>query len=222
MADKSAGSPESQQDAPAVWRSGGLLALIAVAGVSLLSGVFLLTEDRIAEQERRVVMEQLAQVLPPTHHDNDLLDDVILIRDPEFSPEPLRVFRGWLQGAPAGLVMEITAPDGYNGAIELLVGIFPDGAVSGVRVVAHRETPGLGDPIEARRSDWILGFDGRSLGDPPVERWAVRRDGGDFDQFTGATITPRAVVGAVRRALEYHHQHGEALYRTKGAEEHGP
>ena len=114
--------------------------------------------------------------------------------------------------SPIALVMATTAPDGYSGSIRLLVGINIDGSLSGVRVVAHRETPGLGDAIDEDRSDWIRIFDGKSLQDPPEERWAVRKDGGAFDQLTGATVTPRAVVKAVRQALLYYREHQQALF----------
>lgn len=208
-------------DAPAgTLRSGLLLAVVAVGGVSLLAAVHLLTRERIAEQERRVVIEQLAQVLPARQFDNDLLDDQVRIRDPA-RPDDVAltpVYRATLGGNPAALIMRVTAPDGYNGDIALLVGIKANGVLSGVRVVSHRETPGLGDPIESRRSDWITGFTGRSLGQPPVDRWKVKRDGGDFDQFTGATITPRAVVRAVRRALEYYQQHGDAIFELESGD----
>ncbi|KAA9132498.1 electron transport complex subunit RsxG [Marinihelvus fidelis] len=196
-------------------RSGLTLALIAVAGVALLTAVHMLTDDRIAAQQRDAVARRLAQVLAPDRYDNDLLHDVIEVTDPETfgHPGPARVFRARRNGEPVAVIMEVTAPNGYNGAIDLLVGVLADGTVSGVRVVRHRETPGLGDPIEARRSDWITRFNGRALGDPPAEGWAVHRDGGEFDQFTGATITPRAVVAAIRRALVYEQQHRQALYQ---------
>jgi electron transport complex protein RnfG len=105
----------------------------------------------------------------------------------------------------------VTAP-GYAGDIALIVGIYADGTVAGVRVIRHKETPGLGDKIEVERNPWIQGFSGKRVGDPPLERWKVKRDGGDFDQFTGATITPRAVVAAVRRALLYVSNHREAVF----------
>jgi electron transport complex protein RnfG len=199
---------------PGVLRSGLLLAAIATAGVALLAGVHTLTRDRIAEQEARVVRERLAQVLPPGAYDNDPREDLVSLPAPNVRghPGPLRVFRARRDGQPVGVVMEVATSEGYNGEIRLLVGIWYDGTISGVRVTRHRETPGLGDPIETRRSDWIEDFRDRSLGDPLVERWAVRKDGGDFDQFTGATITPRAVVGAVKAALEYYAANRERLF----------
>ena len=110
------------------------------------------------------------------------------------------------------MVLKFNAVDGYNGNITLLAGINRDGSLRGVRVVSHKETPGLGDAIEAEKSDWIRAFSGRSLRDPAAEQWTVQRDGGEFDQFTGATITPRAVVNAVRMALEYYEANRGRLF----------
>jgi electron transport complex protein RnfG len=187
-----------------VWRAGGLLALLAVLGVGLLAGVHELTRERITEQERAALRARLAEVLDPARYDNDPLADSFTETAPDLlgDDRPVRVYRARREGRPVAVMLETVAPDGYNGDIGLLVGIDANGVVTGVRVLQHRETPGLGDPIEARRSDWIEGFRGRSLGDPPPARWTVRKDGGDFDQFTGATITPRAVTRAVARALE--------------------
>ena len=111
-----------------------------------------------------------------------------------------------------GIILPATARDGYSGDIRLLVGIGRDGAVAGVRVLSHRETPGLGDKIELKKSDWVLSFDDKTLGDPAAEKWAVIKDGGEFDAFTGATVTPRAVVAAVKSAMEYSQNNRSALF----------
>ena len=184
-------------------RPGLLLAVVAFLGVGLLAGVHELTKQRIADQKAAALRARLGEVLDPRRHDNDLARSMLTVTAPERlgHDRPVRVFLARLGGRPAAVVVETIAPDGYNGAIELLVGVDLAGVVTGVRVVRHRETPGLGDPIEARRSDWIEGFRGRSLGDPPRPRWTVRKDGGAFDQFTGATITPRAVTRAIARTL---------------------
>ena len=188
-----------------IWRSAGLLAVVAVLGTTLLSGVHQLTADRIAEQERRVLLDQLGQVLPPDRYDNDLLADRVTVRDADFFPagQAVTVHRARRDGEPVAVILRHRAVDGYSGDIHLLTGIDASGRITGVRVTRHSETPGLGDGIEAARSDWIRSFDGRALGDPPDAGWRVRRDGGEFDQFTGATITPRAIVGAVHDALRY-------------------
>ena len=132
------------------------------------------------------------------------------------------MYRARREGRPVAAVLTAVAPDGYNGAIRLLVGVRRDATVAGVRVVSHRETPGLGDFIEAEKSDWVAQFEDRSLGDPPAERWRVRRDGGAFEALTGATITPRAVVGAVRKALIYFRDRREALFAADPGATLGP
>lgn len=194
-------------------RAALLLAAIGLLATSLLAGLELATRARIAEQAQQRALERLAEVLPPDRYDNDPLAESFEIEDSRLGPGRHRVHLGRLQGQPSALAVQAIASDGYAGPIELLIGIDRDGRVLGVRVLRHQETPGLGDPIERRRSDWILGFDGRHLGDPPPSRWTVRRDGGDFDQFTGATITPRAVTVAIRRALEFHASEHDRLYR---------
>jgi electron transport complex protein RnfG len=197
-----------------LWRSAAALGLVAILGTSLLTGIDRLTVDRIAEQERRMVLEQLGQIVPPDRYDNALHDDYVTFRDERYFPQGQEVtaFRARHDGRPVAVILRFDAVDGYNGRIRLLVGIDSDSRVAGVRVVTHRETPGLGDGIERAKSDWILGFTGKSLTSPAPSGWAVRRDGGEFDQFTGATITPRAVVEAVQRALEYFEMNGPALF----------
>ena len=197
-----------------LYRSALSLGLVAIIGTALLSGVNELTAERIAEQERRVVLEQLGQIIAPDRYDNDLQDDWFAFTDEASFPQGQRVvaYRARRDGQPVAVILRFAAVEGYNGHIGLLAGIEADGRLAGVRVTSHRETPGLGDAIEVEKSDWIRGFDGKSLDLPPVSDWAVRRDGGVFDQLTGATITPRAVVEAVRAALEYHERHREALY----------
>ena len=200
-------------------RSAASLGLVAVAGTTLLAGVHHLTAERIAAQERRAVLEQLEQIIPAHRYDNELQDDWITLQNERHFPRGQQVvaYRARRDGQPVAVIFRFAAVDGYNGPIHLLAGIEADGSLLGVRVTSHRETPGLGDAIEAEKSDWIQSFDGRSLRSPEPARWGVRRDGGAFDQFTGATITPRAVVEAVRRALEYHEDNREALFEAPAA-----
>jgi electron transport complex protein RnfG len=197
-----------------VVRSGLLLGLIALIGTSLLSGINELTHERILEQEKLRVLRELNEIVPMNSYNNDLLEDRTEVRDAAFfrHPDPVVVYRARMDGRPVAVLMTVTAPDGYNGDIRLIVGVDANGKILGVRVVAHRETPGLGDPIETGKSDWILGFKGKSLDDPREAGWAVKRDGGEFDQFTGATITPRAVVRAVHDALLYFAANRQALF----------
>ncbi len=190
----------------------GIFAVIT-AGVIAITQV--VTAERIADQIRRAEAAALFEIIPEQQHDNDLLADTVeLAPDPRLgNQEAVDAWVARKAGEPAGVIIPVTATDGYSGNIRLLVGVDPQGAVLGVRVTSHRETPGLGDKIELRKSNWILSFNGRSLGEPEQEEWAVVKDGGVFDQFTGATITPRAVVRAVRQTLDYVRDHQQTLLR---------
>jgi electron transport complex protein RnfG len=205
--------PGSESGAIRAARAAAILVAVATAGFGLVALVHEATRDDIAAAARRQELQRFEEVLDGVRFDNDLLSDRIEVVDPELlgSPEPVPVYRARWQGAPVAVILQPVAPEGYSGAIRLLVAIAPDGRVLGVRVTQHRETPGLGDAIEVRRSDWITRFTGKSLGKPPAARWQVRKDGGDFDQFTGATITPRAIVGAVANALRYFSLHRDEL-----------
>jgi len=199
-----------------VLRSGFLLGVIALLGTALLTGVNELTHERIAEQEKRRVLQQLNEIVPTASFNNDLLEDKIVIENSLYfrHPAPVTVYRARMDGQPVAVMMVITAPDGYNGDIRLLAGIDVEGTVIGVRVVSHKETPGLGDPIDIEKSDWILGFNHKSLHNPESDGWAVKRDGGQFDQFTGATISPRAVVRAMHETLEFFEANKQLLFAT--------
>lgn len=190
----------------------------AVAGVSLVAWTYHGMERRIVANQRLAMERKLAAILPPGAGDNDPLADRIETSAPARLGAPLtRIYRVRRQGEPVALILNPVAPDGYSGPIDLLISVLHDGRLGGVRVLAHRETPGLGDQIEETKSDWVLGFAGRSLANPAEAGWAVKRDGGDFDQFTGATITPRAIVAAVKNALLYIREQGDRLYREPAA-----
>ena len=195
-----------------------ILLMFAIIGTTLVAVTYERTRDQIAANERATLLRKLHRLIAPEQHDNVLLEDVLAVRDVTLlgTDEPVTVYRARRDGKPVSLVIETIAPDGYSGSIRLLVGINIDGSLSGVRVVGHRETPGLGDAIDETRSDWIHVFDGKSLHNPEAAGWAVRKDGGSFDQLTGATITPRAVVKAVRNALLYYRQHQETLFEPTG------
>ncbi len=196
-----------------------LLFLFAVLGSGLVAFMHDNTAARIAENQRRALLRSLNELVPRDQYDNDIYTDIIYVRDAELlgTRDPVPVYRARLNGWPVAAVFAPLAPDGYNGNIRLLVAVKMDGTLAGVRVLAHRETPGLGDHIESERSDWILGFNGKSLRHPSVENWKVKRDGGVFDQFTGATITPRAVVAAVKNTLLYYRAHGQSLFEKHPA-----
>ena len=202
----------------ALARSMGTAALIlggfAVAGVGLVAVTHFGTRDRIAEAQRQTLEATLNQLVPADRYDNRVTEDRIDVIAPVWlgTNQPVPVYRARQAGQPVALFATPFAPDGYGGPIQLLIGVYADGTLAGVRVLAHRETPGLGDRIEARRSPWILGFNGKSLQEPPPQRWKVKKDGGAFDQFSGATITPRAVVQATRRFLDYVNTHQAQLF----------
>lgn len=191
-----------------------ILLLFAIVGTTLVAFTHDQTREQITANERATLLRKLHRLITPDQHDNMLLEDTVSVLDETLlgSDKPVMVYRARKDGEPVALVIAAIAPDGYSGSIKLLVGIRVDGTLSGVRVVAHRETPGLGDAIDETRSDWIHIFDNKSLQSPDVSRWAVKKDGGDFDQLTGATITPRAVVKATRNALLYYRDHQEALF----------
>ena len=203
--------------------SGLLLAVFAVIGTGLVSFTFEGTKQRIADNERRALLANINQLLPAEHYDNAIYEDRIYVvdRDQLGTKDPVAIYRARKQGRPVAAILMPTAPDGYSGAIRLIVGINYDGELAGVRVLAHKETPGLGDAIEVERSDWVHGFRHRSLGNPEEGRWKVKKDGGVFDQFTGATITPRAVVKAVYHSLKYFEAHRDELFAASAQKEPG-
>jgi len=181
-----------------------VLGAFAVLTVGLVAIVQLGTAARIEAAQHEAKAQALAQILPAGSYDNHLLDHSRPVSDPLLGNKgSTPAYLATLKGEPAAVILQATAPDGYSGSVKLLVGILADGRLAGVRVIGHKETPGLGDKIELAKSPWINGFVGQSLSAPNEAGWAVKKDGGQFDQFAGATITPRAVVKAVHKALQY-------------------
>lgn len=191
-----------------------LLGLFAVVGTGMVAVTHHGTEERIIENERNYLLRTLNTLVPPQVYDNVLYEDAIEVTNKALlgSAKPLTIYRARKEGRPVAAILTVVAPDGYNGNIKMLVAIRHDGTIMGVRVVSHLETPGLGDGIDADKSDWINGFRGYSLNNPDELGWRVEKDGGIFDQFTGATITPRAVVKAVYNSLKYYQQHKEEIF----------
>ncbi|MTD39756.1 electron transport complex subunit RsxG [Erwinia sp. CPCC 100877] len=183
-----------------IQKHGVTLAVFAALTTGLTAVVNELTKSTIAGQSASQQKQLFDQVIPPVRYDNDPQQSCYLVRDPQLGSGEHRLYVVRKDSQPAGVIMEVTAPDGYSGAIQLLVGADFSGTVLGARVTEHHETPGLGDKIERSRSDWITGFSDQKIAGVDDPRWAVKKDGGQFDQFTGATITPRAVVNAVKRA----------------------
>ncbi|RAU21573.1 electron transport complex subunit RsxG [Paramagnetospirillum kuznetsovii] len=173
----------------------------------LLAATDIVTKEPIKDRALEDKMNSLGQVIPKSIHDNNPVADAVAIPNPHAGGHggvsETVVYRASMGGKFTGFAYELDASGGYGGPVKLMLGIDPDGKLLGVRVISHKETPGLGDKIDAAKTDWITRFTGLSLGNPPVEKWKVKKDGGQFDQFSGATITPRAVVGGIRNGLEF-------------------
>lgn len=221
-------------------KNGLMLGAFAVVTTALISLTFYGTNDKIEQQKQQKLLSVLNEVVPSEFHDNPLYANCTQVTATELGAKKAhKVYRATLNGKPSALVLEATAPDGYSGDIDLVVGVsvnapeFLDSkdnegvnkvtqdeskpfenkmTVLGVRVIEHKETPGLGDKIELAVSNWITTFSDRSFSNDNLAPWQVKKDGGEFDQFTGATITPRAVVGAVREALLYAQANQSALF----------
>jgi electron transport complex protein RnfG len=190
-----------------------MLGLFSLIALGLVVSLHEWTRDDIAANEQAELFSEMATLLPAGSFDNTLLTDVTAVVDARLGPkQPVPVYRLRKAGQPVAVVISPIAADGYNGSISLLVAIRTDGVLAGVRVIRHRETPGLGDAIETTQSNWIRKMDGRSLEQPPPARWQVRRDGGDFDQLAGATITSRAVIKSVRQTLAFYRDNASRLF----------
>ncbi|KAB0478973.1 electron transport complex subunit RsxG [Vibrio sp. IB15] len=196
----------------AIKKNGLVLAIFACASTGLVAVTHYLTKDQIKQQEQAQLLSVLNQVIPHDLHDNELFSSCTLVQAEELGTEKaMPAYIAKINGEPSAIAIEAIAPDGYNGAIKVIVGMKIDGTILGTRVLSHQETPGLGDKIDLRVSDWILSFAGKQVTDSNLDRWKVRKDGGDFDQFTGATITPRAVVKSVKQAVQYVNQNNQAF-----------
>jgi electron transport complex protein RnfG len=215
---------EADSSSPAAWRQRygkQLLALLvfAVLCVSVLAVVAHFTATRIARNEQAWFAAQINALVPANLHDNDLLGDKTWALAPEAlgTRKPVAIYRARLNGTPTAVIINSIAPDGYGGPIELLVAINYAGEVLGVHVVAHHETPGMGDEFALPGSHWLDAFRGHSVRQPELRGWNVRKDGGEFEQFTSATISPRAIIQAVHRTLDYYQQHRQQLFEQPTA-----
>lgn len=201
--------------APADARTLAGLALVLLVAVLLVAGTWHYAGERIADNRARQLLAAVSTVLPGAVYDNEPHKDMVLL---DTSPgQRLPVYRARWHGTPVAAVLTVSAPDGYVGPIRMLVGIGADGRVLGVQVTAHTETQGIGAGIATDLSGWLGSFTGRSLSDPPEPRWTLRTDGGDFDAIAGATVSSRAAVGAVRRAVQYFATHREQIFAPPGA-----
>ena len=200
-----------------IGKSSLALGLFALATTAVLALTAEFTKPRIEKAEREAQQKALFDILPRTTHDNDLLTDVIKVPQDAWADLGLKsggdIHVARRTDNAVALIVPAVAPDGYSGEIRLLVGINADGSIAGVRVLDHHETPGLGDKIELQKSPWVLSFNGKSLTNPNPAEWKVKKDNGEFDQFAGATITPRAVVHQVRRVLQVVNKHRDELFK---------
>jgi electron transport complex protein RnfG len=191
----------------------GVLAGFALIASVLLGVTNCSTEGTIQRRLDEDLKKSLEEVVPSTLYDNDMLQDTMTIPSTEYNigTDQTTVYIAKKSGKVSAVCFKFTAPDGYSGAINMIMGIDRDGNILGVRVLSHKETPGLGDKIEVAKSDWILNFAGRSLDNLAPAKWAVKKDGGEFDQFAGATITPRKSVQAIYRGLQLFKAHQDQL-----------
>lgn len=197
-----------------IFRSGATLAAIAAVCTALVAFTYQLTDERIAANQQLWLEQNLRPALSGLSYDNSIGASRVTIPAPHALPgsEDALVYRAYSGGTPAAALFVVNARGGYAGPIRLLVGVAVDGRVTGVHVLEHRETPGLGDLVESSKSDWTRQFPGRSIGDPVAAGWAIRSDGGTFDALTGASVTPRAIVKAVYQTLEYFAANRETLF----------
>jgi len=203
--------------------AGGVLGAFAIGGVSVVAITHNLTAEQIEATERQAMLSKLEAIVPAGSIENDPLQDHVEVHAPDLlGSDTTDVYRVRKGGDTVAIILNPIVPDGYAGPIKLLVGVMKDGTLGGVRVLSHHETPGLGDRVEESRPYkwdqdgkpmyWVFSFTGKSLTDPPLDKWGVKRDGGYFDQFTGATISPRSVVKAVKNTLLFVKQQGEPLF----------
>jgi electron transport complex protein RnfG len=211
----------SSRAARSIWPAGLILAILAAVCTALVAVTYRVTAPRIAANEQAYLEQRLKPVLEGIDYQGPLSESTVVIQPPHSLPgsEPVRLYRVFASDKPVAALFIVTPKDGYAGPIRLLIGIAANGSVTGVRVLSHRETAGLGDQIEDGKSDWILQFAGLSLAEPPADEWAIRNDGGAFDQMTGASITSRAVVKAVRDTLVYFGDQHEDIFARTAANE---
>ncbi len=197
----------------AIGRNALLLGLFAIVSTAIISGTFLGSEEKIQQNVRLAEEQALLEIIPRGQHNNSMLDDAHPIDDaPQLGlRSEKRYYIARQDTIPVAVIIPATARDGYSGDIDMIIGINVNGSVAGVRVLSHRETPGLGDAIDRKKSDWIDGFTDKSLVNPTTDLWHVKKDKGVFDQFTGATITPRAVTQTVLQSLQYFDKHQHQL-----------
>ncbi len=207
-------------DQPVI-KTGITLALIAAVCTALVAGTYQLTVDRIVANKKALLEQSLQPALADLSYDSGVSESRLVLQPPHELPgnDAAVIYRVFAEEKPVAALFAVTARDGFSGPIRVLLGIEFDGTVTGVRILQHRETPGLGDKIESARSDWVFQFHRRVLDDPVATGWAIKRDGGEFDQLTGASVTPRAVIKVVRDTLVYFDAHRDEIFSSPATEE---
>lgn len=190
------------------------LVFFSVLATAVLASTYFMTHDAIVKSEQAEKLKLINQIVPSALFDNDIIQDKLSIPASELlgTEDVTTAYRARLKGEPSAVVLESVAPDGYSGRIAMILAVRANGELAGVRVVAHKETPGLGDYIELPKGTWIKGFDGKSRAVYKDADWKVKKDGGQFDYMAGATITPRAIVKAVNKALIYYGENRDQLF----------
>lgn len=204
-----------------VLKNGVTLAAIAAICTALVATTYHLTKERIAANEQAFLERKLAPVLSGLSYEGSISESKRVIEAPHDLPgrEDALIYRVYADNEPVAALFAVTAPDGYAGPIRILLGVDINGVVTGLRILEHRETPGLGDKIEESKSDWVHQFNGKSLGNPDIEEWYIRSDGGEFDQLSGASVTPRAVIAAIRGTLLYFEEHRDDIFTIDDSDE---
>ena len=194
-------------------RSGFALGGFSILTMGLVTWVYWCNYERIASEKQQFEKRILEEILPQNSYDNNLLDDYVMLQPSQLlaTEQTTKAYIARYQEEITAIILPVIAPDGYSSSIELIVAINIRSKVLGVRVLKHGETPGLGDKILLTATDWLLNFNGKSLTNPVQKGWRVKKDGGEFDQFTGVTVTPRAIVAAVSRALQYFNVHKDSM-----------
>lgn len=198
----------------AISKNAIILGIFAMISSGLIAITHLLTKDKIALEIELSLVRQLSEIVPSDNYTNNVYNDCIFINDKGFlgTSDDQKLYRMRNSKLDYALLMTNIAPDGYSGKIKLAIAISTEGEILGVNILSHKETPGLGDKMERNKSDWLEQFVGLSLNNVATKQWKVKKDGGQFDALTGATITPRAVIKAVHNSLNFYQQHGQNLF----------
>lgn len=202
---------------PSLWRGGIILGVLAALATALVATTHHYTKPLIKANEQAYLERSLKPVLGGIAYENEITRSLLSLPVPHGLPgnETALIYRIYADGVPAAALFVVSARDGFAGPIKLLIGVKIDGTITSVRVLQHKETPGLGDKIEPEKSDWLLQFDARSLLAPVKDKWLIKRDGGEFDQLTGASVTPRAIVKAVKATLLYFEANSSDIFSAR-------